>query len=61
MAWRAIPTDANRFLSSFEQAATPVLEQMIRRLEHDELGAFELFLVPIGPDDTGMRYEAVFA
>ena len=45
----------------FRAPATPILDQKIRRLEHDELGAFELFLVPIGPDDTGMRYEAVFA
>ena len=45
----------------FRAPAEPVLDQRIRRLEHDELGALELFLVPIGPDDTGMRYEAVFA
>ena len=44
----------------FRAPATPVLDQMIRRLQHPELGAFELFLVPIGPDDVGMRYEAVF-
>ena len=44
----------------FRAPAEPVLEQRIRRLEHDELGAFELFLVPIGPDEAGMRYEAVF-
>jgi len=30
------------------------------RLEHDTLGALELFLVPIGPDAVGMRYEAIF-
>ncbi|HXO10497.1 MAG TPA: hypothetical protein VN880_20805 [Solirubrobacteraceae bacterium] len=38
----------------------PVLEQRIRRLEHDEMGVLEMFLVPIGPDDAGMLYEAVF-
>ena len=32
-------------------------EQRIYRLEHDELGSFELFLVPIAPG----QYEAVFA
>jgi hypothetical protein len=37
------------------------LPQRIYRLRHDRLGAFELFLVPIGPDAVGMRYEAVFA
>lgn len=36
------------------------LPQHIYRLEHDEVGVLELFLVPIGPDAHGMRYEAVF-
>ena len=36
------------------------LEQRIHRLEHAELGVLELFLVPIGPDALGLRYEAVF-
>ncbi len=39
----------------------PVLPQRIYRLEHDDLGALELFLVPIGQDARGTRYEAVFA
>lgn len=30
------------------------------KIEHDKLGALELFLVPIGKDDTGVRYEAIF-
>lgn len=38
-----------------------VLPQRIYRLAHDELGEFEFFLVPIGPDREGMRYEAIFA
>jgi hypothetical protein len=38
----------------------PVLPQRIYRLAHTEIGAFELFLVPIGPDGSGMRYEAIF-
>jgi hypothetical protein len=37
------------------------LPQHIYRLQHDELGVLDLFLVPIGPDDEGMRYEAVFS
>ena len=36
------------------------LEQRIHRLEHAELGVLELFLVPIGPDALGLRYEAIF-
>lgn len=38
----------------------PVLPQRIYGLEHDDLGSFELFLVPIGADRQGVRYEAVF-
>lgn len=38
----------------------PVLPQRIYRLEHPALGALELFIVPIGRDADGVRYEAVF-
>jgi hypothetical protein len=34
--------------------------QGILALEHAELGRLEIFLVPIGPDAQGMRYEAIF-
>ena len=37
-----------------------LLPQRIYRIEHDQIGAFDLFLVPIGPDQLGLRYEAVF-
>jgi hypothetical protein len=37
-------------------AAAP---QQIFELRHPALGSFSLFLVPLGPDDQGMRYEAV--
>lgn len=36
------------------------LLQRIYRLEHDRLGAMEIFLVPLGPERGRMRYEAVF-
>jgi hypothetical protein len=38
----------------------PVLPQRIYRLDHEELGTLDLFLVPIGRDEEGVRYEAVF-
>jgi hypothetical protein len=38
----------------------PILEQRTYEVEHQDMGLFALFLVPIGPDDEGMRYEAVF-
>ncbi len=34
--------------------------QQIYRLEHEEMGAMEIFLVPLGPDAEGMRYQAIF-
>lgn len=38
------------------------LPQATYRLEHGELGALEIFLVPLGPGpDRRMRYEAVFS
>ena len=37
-----------------------LLPQRIYRMEHSEIGTFELFLVPIGPDEEGLRYEAIF-
>ena len=37
-----------------------VLPQRIYRIEHAAIGTFDLFLVPIGPDQAGMRYEAIF-
>jgi hypothetical protein len=38
-----------------------VLPQGSYPLGHQELDGLELFLVPIGPDSLGMRYEAAFA
>ena len=40
----------------FKGGPNPPLQQRIFRVEHDALGALEIFLVPIGAD----RYEAVF-
>jgi hypothetical protein len=44
----------------FRGPVEPILPQRIYPLENQDLGAFELFIVPIGPDQTGMQYEAVF-
>jgi|SRR5215208_6287571 len=38
-----------------------LLPQRIYQMEHAQIGSFELFLVPIGPDEVGLRYEAIFA
>ena|SRR5712691_4302613 len=45
----------------FRGPRTPILPQRIYTMEHAQLGVFALFLVPIGPDQHGMCYEAVFA
>jgi hypothetical protein len=36
------------------------LPQSIYPLEHPHMGTLDIFLVPIGPDNKGMRFEAVF-
>ena len=44
----------------FRGPRAPVAIQRIYPLDHRTLGSIELFLVPIGPDEHGMNYEAVF-
>ena len=41
--------------------ATRYAPQQVVTLRHAELGELELFLVPLGPDEGGMRYEAVIS
>ena len=49
------------FTLAFRESTTePHLPQQIFRVEHEGLGAFDLFLVPRGPMDGGMRYDADF-
>jgi len=44
----------------FRGPISPFFPQAIYRLHHEKLGTMDLFLVPMGPDRDGMRYEAVF-
>jgi hypothetical protein len=44
----------------FRAPKEPIYPQRIYAVEHDELGSFEIFLVPIASDEAGARYEAVF-
>ena len=44
----------------FRGPAVPRLMQQTHRLEHGELGTFDIFLTPVGLDDKGTLYEAVF-
>lgn len=36
------------------------LPQQTHSMKHDTLGSVDIFIVPLGPDADGMRYEAVF-
>ena len=36
------------------------LPQTIHKLQHPELGTLDIFLVPIGPGEKGLQYEAIF-
>jgi hypothetical protein len=53
-------TGVSPFSIVFRGPADPVFPQRIYRVEHAALDAMDVFLVPIGPDAVGMRYEAVF-
>jgi hypothetical protein len=45
----------------FRGPHAPLLPQRIYALHHAAIGLLEIFLVPIGPDDRGQCYEAVFS
>ena len=49
------------FTLEFLGPRAPILAQQIHRLEHQQLGTLDIFLVPIAEDVSGgIRYEAVF-
>jgi hypothetical protein len=56
------PPDAGRvpFSLIFHDAdASRYAPQQTLTLRHEGLGEFPLFVVPLGPDRSGMRYQAV--
>jgi hypothetical protein len=53
--------ERRQFSLIFRGPATPFVPQGTYALSHAELGELDLFLVPLGPDGDGMRYEAAFA
>ena len=53
-------TDSGQFSIVWRGPKDAVLPQQIYQLDHPEMGPLELFLVTIGPDAEGMRYQAVF-
>lgn len=50
----------DRFAIVFRTANDVFLGQGQRDLHHERMGDFSLFLVPIGRDEQGTSYEAVF-
>ena len=49
-----------RFSAFFQGPLEPQLPQMLYRLRHDQMGEFEIFILPIGKNEKGFRYESVF-
>ena len=44
----------------FRTTHAAVLPQRIYEVAHDEMGSYDIFLVPVGPDGMGMVYEVIF-
>lgn len=55
----APPEGRAPFSLTFE-APEPALPQRIYRLEHEQMGGLDIFLVPVARTATGLQYEAVF-
>lgn len=49
-----------QFALLFRGPLSLFLGQGMYHVEHDALGDFDLFLVPVGREQDGFRYEAVF-
>ena len=49
-----------RFSLLFRGPKDSPLAQGMHRFEHDEIGSFDLFIVPVSQDQEGTQYEAIF-
>jgi hypothetical protein len=49
-----------RFSVFFRGPSDRFLPQQTHTLEHEAMGSFDLFLVPLKRDENGFTYEAVF-
>lgn len=54
------PDGSESFSLIFRGPIRPILPQMIYPLDHEMLGALDLFMVPVGPDQAGMCYQVIF-
>ena len=48
------------FSLTFLGPRQPLLPQRMYRLDFGQLGRLEIFIVPVGRDSSGTKYEAVF-
>jgi hypothetical protein len=48
------------FAVQFRGPSDTFLDQGVRNFTHDQMGQFELFIVPIKQNEQGFYYEAVF-
>lgn len=49
-----------RFSLFFKGPGEHFLPQRMYRLEHEEMGELQIFIVPVGQDADGFEYESVF-
>jgi len=52
--------ECEQFSLLFKGPAEPLLEQKMYEVENNQMGHFDLFLVPVAASDDGADYEAVF-
>ena len=62
-AEHAMPESPNNdaFAVVFQSSSQEVLPQQSYRVSNGQLGERNIFMVPIGQNETGVRYEAVFS
>jgi archaellum component FlaF (FlaF/FlaG flagellin family) len=49
-----------RFSALFRGSLEHFFQQGTYSLEHEQLGSFDLFIVPVRKDEAGFYYEAIF-
>jgi len=55
-----VDSSIQSFSILFRGPKDKMLPQGIYRVDHEKIDTLDLFLVPVGPDQTGLCYEAVF-
>ena len=54
------PTKRAPFALLFRGPGEPLLPQRIYTVEHDAMGALDIFMVPVGRERDALLYEAIF-